>query len=248
MEKLGFNGKWICWVMECVKTVKLSVLLNGQMLDSFTPSRGLRQGDPLSPYIFLLVADGLSTILNKEISTGQLKELHISRNAPGISHLLFADDSVLFVEANAEQALLVKNILSTYEKSTGQLISKNKCSVLFGRNCSEDNIETVNHCWETLNRKADEKYLGLPVPEGRMDEGKFRSLKERFSKHANDWSEKYLSSGAKEVLVKSVLQNLPTYAMSVFKFSAGLCDELEQLIRNFWWGDEHDRRKIHWLA
>jgi hypothetical protein len=70
----------------------------------------------------------------------------------------------------------------------------------------------------------------------------------RFSKRANDWSEKYLSSGAKEVLVKSVLQSLPTYAMSVFKFSADLCDELEQLIRNFWWGDEHERRKIHWIA
>jgi len=179
--------------MECIKTVKLSVRLNGQMLDSFTPSRGLRQGDPLSPYIFLLVADGLSTILNKEISTGQLKELHISRNAPGISHLLFDDDSLLFVQANEEQALLVKNIPNTYEKSTGQLISK----VLFGRNCSEGNIETVNRCWETQNRKADEKYLGLPVPEERMVKGKFRSLKERFSKRANDWSEKSLSSGGK---------------------------------------------------
>jgi hypothetical protein len=86
------------------------------------------------------------------------------------------------------------------------LISKNKCSVLFGRNCSEgNNIETVNHCWETQNRNADEKYLGLPIPEGRMVKGKFRSIKERFSKRANNWSKKYLSSGAKEVLVKSIL-------------------------------------------
>jgi hypothetical protein len=98
----------------------------------YHPFSGLRQGNPFSRYIFLLVADGLCTIINKEISTGQLKELHISRNAPGISHVLFADDSLLFVQANEKQALKVKNILSTYEKSTRQLINKNKCSVLFG--------------------------------------------------------------------------------------------------------------------
>jgi hypothetical protein len=93
----------------------------------------------------LLIANGLSTITNKEISAGQLKELHISINALGISHLLFADDSLLFVQANEEQAQKVKNILSTYEKSTGQLVSKNKCSVLFGQNCSESIIETINN-------------------------------------------------------------------------------------------------------
>jgi hypothetical protein len=81
-----------------------------------------------------------------------------------------------------------------------------------------------------------------------MVDGKFKSLKERFSKRVNDWSEKYLSSGGKEVLVKSILRSLPTYAMSVFKFSTSLCDDLEQIIRNFWWDDENERKKVHWLA
>jgi hypothetical protein len=77
-------------------------------LDSFSPSRGLRQRDPLSPYLFLLVAEGLSTLLNKEIVEGNLHELHISRHAPGISHLLFADDSLLFVKGTEDQAQVVK--------------------------------------------------------------------------------------------------------------------------------------------
>jgi hypothetical protein len=102
--------------MECIRTVKYSIRLNGQLLDSFAPSRGLRQGDPLSPYLFLLVTEGLSTLLNKDISEGHLQDLHISRYAPGISHLLFANDSLLFVKATEEQGQVIKNILNTYEK------------------------------------------------------------------------------------------------------------------------------------
>ena len=138
--------------------------------------------------------------------------------------------------------------MNTYETGTGQLISNNKCSILFGRNVSNVNATAVTSCWDTHARSFEEKYLGLPVPEGRMVNGKFKSLKERFSKRVNEWSEKYLSSGGKEVLIKSVLQGLPTYAMSVFKFSASFCDDLEQMIRNFWWGDENERKKVHWLA
>ena len=96
--------------------------------------------------------------------------------------------------------------MNTYETGTGQLISNNKCSILFGRNVSNVNATAVTSCWDTHARSFEEKYLGLPVPEGRMVNGKFKSLKERFSKRVNDWSEKYLSSGGKELLIKSVLR------------------------------------------
>jgi hypothetical protein len=86
------------------------------------------------------------------------------------------------------------------------------------------------------------------MPEGRMKGSKFHPIKGRFSKRACDWSEKYMSSGAKEILIKSVLQSLTTYAMGVFKFPVGLTEELSQIIRNFWWGDEENRRRMHWMS
>ena len=79
----------------------------------------------------------------------------------------------------------------------------------------------------------EDKYLGLPVPQGRMKAGKFQSTKGKVLKILSDWIEKYASSGAKETLIKSVLQPLPVYAMGIFKFPASLCEELSHILRNF---------------
>ena len=86
--------------MVCVTSVKYSVKLNGKLLESFIPSRGLRQGDPLSPFLFLFVADALSLLVNKAISVEGLVGVKVCRRAPMISHLLFADDSLLFFHAS----------------------------------------------------------------------------------------------------------------------------------------------------
>jgi len=106
-------------VMSCVTTIRYLVCLNGVPMESFQPSRGLRQGDPLSPYLFLFVADALSSILQKDVQDNVIEELKISRQAPGISHLLFADDALLFFRANAEQAIRIRNLISLFEKGTG---------------------------------------------------------------------------------------------------------------------------------
>jgi hypothetical protein len=135
LAKMGFHSQWIQWVMACVITVRYSIRFNGHMLDSFSPSRGLRQGDPLSPYLFLFVADGLSSLIRRQVEVGALRELHICHLAPRVSHLLFADDSLLFFEGSVQQALVIKEVLDNYEKSTGQLVCMGKCSIMYGNQC-----------------------------------------------------------------------------------------------------------------
>src|SRR4051812_48349589 len=96
MQKLGFAHRWVDWIMSCVTPIRYNVKFNGTLLDSFAPSRGLRQGDPVSPFLFLFVADGLSALLKEGETRGDYSPLKICRRAQGVSHLLFADDTMLF--------------------------------------------------------------------------------------------------------------------------------------------------------
>ena len=129
----------------------------------------------------------------------------MNRHPSGIYHLLFADDCLLFFKGSIDQALTIKNILATYEKGTGQLLSANKCSIMFGKKCSiEDQVAAMVILCITADGFED-KSLRLPVPQGRMKACKFQSTKEKALKILSDWVEKYASCGAKKTFIKSIL-------------------------------------------
>ena len=108
MVKLGFAHRWVQWIMTCVTTVRYTIKFNGTLLQSFAPERGLRQGDPLSPFLFLFMADGLSELLKQGVRTNAIEPVKVCRGAPGVSHLLSADDTLLFFKATQQQAEAVK--------------------------------------------------------------------------------------------------------------------------------------------
>jgi hypothetical protein len=118
LKKFGFADIWIKWIMTCVTSVRYQVKVNGELSDLINPTRGLRQGDPLSPYLFLFIGEGLTSIIHDAISRGDLNEFKICRRAPGLSHLLFADDSLLFMQTSTEQAHVVKTTINNFEKGT----------------------------------------------------------------------------------------------------------------------------------
>nr|XP_051190484.1 uncharacterized protein LOC127303821 [Lolium perenne] len=164
MKKMGFVDQWISWNLECIKSVKFCVNLNGKLLDKFTPSRGIRRGDPLSPYLFLFVGESLSALLRQQIAARNFQELKITRKSPGISHLLFTNDSLLFFQANPDQATVINDVLRNYEKGTGQLLSPSKCSLMLGQHCPADDGNRVAEVLKVETMTMDEKYLGLPIP------------------------------------------------------------------------------------
>jgi hypothetical protein len=152
------------------------------------------------------------------------------------------------MEASESQAQVIKDVMYRFEQITGKLINPSKCSLLFGSGCSDATKDSVAAVLKIQNITLEEKYLGLPTPTGRMSKGRFQSTKERLGKKFSNWAERYMSGGAKEVLIKLVAQAIPLYVIGVFHLPATFCDELTQIIRNFWWGKEEGKRKVHWMA
>jgi hypothetical protein len=119
MRKLGFDDQWVFVIMSCVRTVQYSVLLDGVPKGYIIPSHGIRQGDPLLPYLFLLCAEGLSAMLRQASISGRLRGIRTSRGGPWVSHLFFADDNLLFGHATIADSERFMDILNLYEPSLG---------------------------------------------------------------------------------------------------------------------------------
>ena len=136
MLKLGFPGGWVNRVMSCVTSTSFSVLINGKPYGMITPTRGLRQGDPLSPYLFLLCVEGFTSILQKAEMEEHIHDASICRRATKILHLFFADDSLLFSQASEMETQEVLEILKLYAEASDQCINMEKSSVYFSSNTS----------------------------------------------------------------------------------------------------------------
>lgn len=173
-----------------------------------------------------------------------LEALKICRRAPAISHLLFADDTLLFFRVRPDQAFIVREVLNTYAAATGELINPAKCSILFADNWYGTVSSEIKSILNVTQEVFEAKYLGLPVPEGRMNKRKLQSLIEKLAKRLVDWSDKYMSMASKEILIKAVAQAIPTYIMSVFKLPMSVRDDLSKLIRQY--GGEWKMKKERW--
>jgi hypothetical protein len=101
--------------MQCVTSVNYHILLNNNQVGSFTTLCGIRQGDPLSPYLYIIYSEGLTSYIHNYESRGLLHGIHICRGSPSISRVLFTDDSFLFCKASVSEVTNLKHILDTYE-------------------------------------------------------------------------------------------------------------------------------------
>ena len=212
-----------------------------------TLTRGIRQGDPLSPFLFLLCTEGLNGLLNKAAHQGHIKGYSLCRNSLRLTHLLFADDSLLFCRATIEECNRVLDILDVYGKCSGQQINRSKTTIFFSKSTKVESRNQIKLALGVPEIIQYEKYLGLPLLVGRNKKASFNYIKERIWKKLQGWKEKLLFQAVREILIKAVVQAIPTYTMSCFKLPIGLCSEIESLIRTFWWGQKGERRKVHWV-
>ncbi|GAU36460.1 hypothetical protein TSUD_166260 [Trifolium subterraneum] len=150
MRRMGFHEKWVNWISMCMESVHYQVLVNGESVGPVKPMRGLRQGDPLSPYIFIMCAEGLSGLLKQSEARGEIHGIKVCRGAPILTHLLFADDSFLFCRADEHECTKIKEILKQYEEVSGQAINLQKSEIFFSKNTPEADKETIKGIFQVI--------------------------------------------------------------------------------------------------
>ena len=244
MIKLGFPEVWVDRVMSCVSTPSFSIRINGKAYGNIVPTRGIRH--PLSPYLFLICAKGFTSLLAKAEFEGSLHGVAVCRHAPSVTNLLFADDSLIFCQANKNEVQVVSDTLQLYAEASGQCINLEKSSAYFNSNVPVDQKAWIIDKLKVKEVEKFDAYLGLPTLIGRWKYDTFAFIKERVWKKMQGWKGKLLSRASKEVLIKAVAQSIPTFLIGVFQLLGKLCDELDAMCARFWWGQIGQERKIHW--
>ncbi|KAK4268822.1 hypothetical protein QN277_022056 [Acacia crassicarpa] len=246
--RFGFYPKWVVLIMKCVHSVSLNICLSGKNVKSFAPSRGIRQGDLLSPYLFILVAEVLSNMISKSQVNKRLKGVKLSNGCPVLTHSFFADDALLYMHASRRNCMYLANILELYCAASGQVINLDKSSIFFSANTPPAVISMVSDILKIPVTEDPGAYLGIPSIWGKTKQQAMAYIRDRVANKIHRWGQSLLSFAGREVMIKAVIQAIPIYPMNCFKFLVITCKQINNLIVKFWWSGNADGGKTHWKA
>ena len=223
--------------------------MNGSPVGFFGSSRGLRQGDPLSPLLFLLIMEVLSRMMKKTEDCGLLRGFRVGpTNSIGvcISHLLFADDTILFCDASRDQLLSIRLALTYFQAFSGLEVNVGKSKIVpVGEVGNIDALAAILRC---RVGSLPLTYLGMLLGTPYKTASMWNPILERMEKKLSGWKHLYLSKGGRLTLVKSTLSSLPTYYLSLFVIPVAVADRLEHIQRKFLWGSSEECFKYPLVA
>lgn len=179
LKCFGFHERFIRRISQCISTVSYSILLNGSPTRFFKPTRGLCQGDPLSPLLFIIGSKVFSRMLIREEQANHLHGIQLDRGVPAITHLLFADDLLIFRRASREEAGIILECLQRYGNWSGQRLHPWKSSVSFRQNVRHDNNLAICSILNLPWKESVDKHLGIPMVLGRNKHRQFSSICDR---------------------------------------------------------------------
>lgn len=161
MKEMGFDNKWVHWIQRCVTSVSFSILINGEIRGFFKGERGLRQGDPLSPFLFTLVMQVMSLMIDKAATHKAITGFQVKSQGIAVTHLQFADDSLFFLDANIAKIQMLQDLLITFEVCSGLHVNFSKSAVFSVGN--QANIQELANVLKCKVGKLPTVYLGLPL-------------------------------------------------------------------------------------
>jgi len=244
LRRCGFEDKWCSWIAHCISFVRFSMLVNGSPYGFFSSSRGLRQGDPLSPILFVFVMEALSRMISVAVSGGLLEGFKVGNAA--FSHLLFADDTLIFCSAHSSQLRHLQGLFLLFEAASGLKFNLAKSNLI-----PVGNVDQVSMLADILGcgiASLPAKYLGLPLEASYKSTLIWDGVIEKIEHRLASWKRLYLSKGGRVTLIKSTLANVPTYFLSLFPIPMSVASCIEKLKHDFLWGGMGEEFKYHLMS
>ncbi|GKB64852.1 RNA-directed DNA polymerase, eukaryota [Tanacetum coccineum] len=249
LKKFGFGSKWRVWIKGCLISSTASVLVNGSPTKEFQFQKGLRQGDPLSPFLFLLVMESLHFSFTRAMNFGFFKGIKIGgQESVNICHLFYADDAVFIGEWKEENFRNLVYILHCFYLASGLRINVHKCSLMGVGGVNFDKVCIRASVIGCEAAKPPFKYLGVLVGNNMSRIHNWDVVINKVLSRLSKWKAKTLSIGGRYTLTKSVLSVLPTYYFSLFKVPIGVLNRLETICSKFFRGVDADSRKLSWFS
>lgn len=235
MECLGFSSKWCQLINQCISTSSISILLNGSPTPAFTPTRGLRQGDALSPYLFILCMEDFSRMLQNAESAGLISPLQPVRGSPKISHLFFADDCILFSSAAGSSIPNLMKLLNQFCEISGQMVSLHKSSIHFSNHMNDTVKASISDSVKMQRIQLKDKYLGIPLFIGRNKQSCCTETVDKMNSRLQAWQGKLVNQAGRSTQIQAAVGVMAHFQMSCMKIPNKTVDQIEALQWNYWW-------------
>ncbi|GJW49144.1 putative reverse transcriptase domain, reverse transcriptase zinc-binding domain protein [Tanacetum coccineum] len=248
LKRFGFHSTMIKWIMACVTSASFSICINGNVHGYFMGKRGLRQGDPLSPYLFTLVMEILTLILQRRVRMSETFRYHKQCEELQIINVCFADDLFIFTHGDVESASVIKASLDEFKKVSGLIPSIPKSTAFFCNVLNHVKAAILNFM-PFAEGELPVNYLGVPLISSRLLNKDCKVLVEKARNRIGDWKNKSLSYSGRLQLCKSVISSMQVYWASVLVIPMGIVSDIQQIIRGFLWCNGEYKRgkaKVAW--
>lgn len=208
------------------------------------PTRGLRQGDPLSPYLFVLIMEKFAHLIQTEVEEDNWKPFRLRKNGTCISHLFFADDLFLFAEADMDQAAIIKAYLDDFCAASEEKVNNSKSRIFFSKNINHTRVHEISNFMGFTPCADLGKYFGVPLHHKRVTKRIHDYILGKMDKKLSSWKTHSLSNDARYTLVKSVASAIPSYEMQIVPLLSSTCKEIDKRCRRFLWGGSISLPKV----
>ena len=252
LRRKGYHGHFIKLVHACISTTSFSINVNGEGYGNFQATRGIRQGCPLSPYLFVLAINELSLRLQDAIENAGLTGVTLGPGCPPIHSILFADDLIICGKADIQEIYIINNILQSFCAMSGQTPSWTKSSILFSKKVSEATKTQIKVVFPIADFKPNTMHLGHPLLISHRDKSKaYEFIHQKFKSRLTMLKANILNHAGRLALIQSVFASIPIYYMATILFSKNFLAKITTIIRTFWWQGiqkEDYKKPIHYRS